>query len=163
MASVNFEDDDRSVTCSPVSLGIVPTAITKKPCEAISFKKLTCSQGESWHAPLPQTITGSLCWPSRSVIFSGLNKVCVGSVASVIMRALCTPVPPFSITLESTVSEKHGLIKKAANRKIKVLTVFMWDTLLITVVCFSAQTSAWRVQTHRHKGAEGPNSDCFGY
>ena len=38
--------------------GILPVANTMKPCEAISFKKFICSQGELAQAPLPHTRIG---------------------------------------------------------------------------------------------------------
>src|SRR5690606_32945796 len=84
----------------------------------ISFKKLTCSQGESKQAPLPHTINGRLFFPLNPSIFFGLKMVWVGREASVSISALNLPVPPFSITREAASCAKDGAVTdKMSNNK----------------------------------------------
>ena len=72
-------------------------AMTRKPCEAISDKKFTCSHGEFAQAPLPQAMIGSLFLPPKAIRSVGRNTVCVGSLLSDAIKALKGPVPPSSI------------------------------------------------------------------
>src|SRR5690554_6891378 len=74
-----------------------------------------CSQGESKQAPLPHTIRGSGLSAPNSLIFWGLNTVCVGSDASASMRALCGPVPPSSTTRLLMISDQAGFMITSVN------------------------------------------------
>ena len=68
-----------------------PIATTRKPCEATSDKKFTCSQGEFAHAPLPQAMMGSFAFLPNTPRSFGRKTVWVASVLSDAMRALKGP------------------------------------------------------------------------
>src|SRR5690606_21644253 len=104
IASVICEEVDLPLPFSP-SRGIGPIATTRKPCEATSDRKFTCSQGEFAHAPLPQAIMGNLLLLLNGVRLSGLKTVCVGNELSCSAIALYKPVPPSSITLDVGLGE----------------------------------------------------------
>src|SRR6188768_591736 len=93
MASVNCDDVDLPLPRSP-SFGIGPIATTRKPYDATSDRKLTCSQGELAQAPLPHAMMGSLFFLPKALRSVGLKTVWVGKEASVCMIALYLPVPP---------------------------------------------------------------------
>src|SRR5690606_4480557 len=58
--------------------------------------------------------------------FFGLKTVCVGSDASVIIMALCVPVPPFSMTLEFTSSANDGLAQARKHNRNRYLIFFIF-------------------------------------
>src|SRR5215213_5572366 len=103
MASIICEEVDLPLPRSP-SFGIGPMAMTRKPYDDTSDKKLTCSQGELAQAPFPHAIMGSLFFCPKTLISAGLKTVCVGSVVSASIKALYGPVPPSSIVLEVSLS-----------------------------------------------------------
>src|SRR5690606_33222661 len=102
-------------------------AITKKPYDDTSERKLICSQGELAQAPLPQAIMGSLLVSPILLRSCGLKTVCVGSVFSEIIIALKGPVPPSSTILEVGLScekAEFGMLKKHTADIIKIKGIF---------------------------------------
>src|SRR5690606_23669960 len=91
-----------------------------------SFKKFTCSQGESKQAPLPHTSSGNAFFSLKILISCGAKTVWVGSEGSVIIKALYFPVPPFSITRETISSASKGLAQDNINNKTIELIFFMF-------------------------------------